>query len=202
MEQQNNKKAIFLDNNGNVQTAIINYVPNKILHIRVFNENQNQTGYIDLYFHHNNRIFLDVIYCYDEFRGNGVARKMNDIVDYILRDYEGYIIRGVYEPSQLSTDRENKIVRDQDELNIRAKSFYESCGYSIINFQDFLTNSSNYPNINIRDDFQLGEEIAENIVVKIIKPKENYNFNEIDGVLINDNILNSTNDKEENIQKQ
>lgn len=187
---KHDKKAIFLDKNRNIQTAVIRYVPNEILWIDSYNKEQQKTGYINLYFHPNKRIFLDVIYCYDEFRGNGIATQLSDLADYFLKDYSGYMIRGVYEPSQLSIDRENSIVKSQEELNLRATNFYHSSDFSIVSLKDYQKKPSSYPNIDIRNDFQLGEELANYIVVKKITPKHNYHFTEIDGILVSDNALN------------
>jgi len=78
------KKAIFYDNKGRLQIAIIYCVPGQVISIKTFNENQKETGYMNLYFHHHNRIFLDTIYCYDEFRSNGIAKKISELADYLL----------------------------------------------------------------------------------------------------------------------
>ena len=66
---------------------------------------------MNIYFHPNKRFFLDTIYCYDTFRGRKIASNLNEIADYIMQKYQGYKIRGVYEPGQLSTDRINNIIR-------------------------------------------------------------------------------------------
>ena len=199
MEISNDKKAIFLDKKDQLQIAHIHYIPNVLLSINSYNKNQQETGYMYLYFHSNKRIFLDVIYCYDEFRGNDIAKHLSNLADYLLQDYSGYIIRGVYHPSQLSIDRKNSIVRSQEELNLRATNFYHRCGFSIVSLEDYQKNPNFYPELSIGDDFQLGEELANSIIVKKIECKLDYHFTEIDGMLVNDNAL-ELNLAQENLQ--
>jgi len=189
MAEPTTKKAIFLDNKGNIQYSIIYEVPKVALLIDTFDLNDNKTGYMKLYFNPNNRIYLDVIYCYDAVRNNGIATKMSELADYLLKEQTNAIIRGVLYPSNLSTDRENNLPFIQEELDLMAKNFYTSNGYSIISYEDYLTNPNKYLSIDIDNDFQLGEAIAQNIVVKKIEPKERYLFQEINGILVHDNAL-------------
>lgn len=165
------KKAYFLDNKGIEQYAIIRIKPNIFIGIDTFDKNNNRTGYILMFFHPNNRLYLDTIYCYDKFRGNGIASVISDLADYILRDYQNYIIRGIFEPTQMSTDRENNIIRSELELNDRARKFYTQAGYKIIEYKDYINNPEKYPEINSHD-FQLGEDISNAIVAKKIVPLE------------------------------
>ena len=189
MAEQKTKKAIFLDNKSNIQYSIIYEVPGVALIIDTFDLNDNKTGYMKLYFNPNNRIYLDVIYCYDAFRNNGIATKMSELADYLLKEQTNAIIRGVLQPSNLSTDRENNLPFIQEELDLKTRNFYTSNGYSIISYEDYLTNPNKYPGIDVVNDFQLGEAIFQNIVVKMVEPKEKYSFQEINGILIHDNAL-------------
>ena len=52
---------------------------------------------MNIYFHPNMRFYLDAVYCYDAFRGRGIASNLSEISDYIMQKYQGYVIRGVYE---------------------------------------------------------------------------------------------------------
>jgi len=189
MAEPTTKKAIFLDNKGNIQYSIIYEVPKVALFIDTFDLNDNKTAYMKLYFNPNNRIYIDVIYCYDAVRNNGIATKMSELADYLLKEQTNAIIRGVLQPSNLSTDRKNNLPFIQEELDLMAKNFYTRNGYSIISYDDYLTNTNKYPGIDVDNDFQLGEAIAQNIVVKKVEPKEKYAFQEIDGILIHDNAL-------------
>ena len=140
-------------------------------------------------FHPNMRFFLDTIYCYDAFRGRRIASNLSEIADYIMQKYQGYKIRGVYEPGQLSTDRINNITRDKVELEKRADNFYQSMGYKKIDYKDFREHPERYSEIDEELDFQLGEEIAKTIIVKDIMLKQQYPFKVINGVLVNKNAL-------------
>ena len=144
---------------------------------------------MNIYFHPNMRFYLDTIYCYDEFRGRGIASNLSEISDYIMQKYQGYKIRGVYKPGQLSTDRINNITRDKEEMERRADTFYQLNGYKKIEYEDFREHPENYPEIDENLDFQLGEEIAKTIIVKDIKTKQKYPFTAINGVLVNENAL-------------
>lgn len=146
-------------------------------------------GYMNIYFHPNKRFYLDTIYCYDAFRGRGIASNLSEISDFIMQKYQGYKIRGVYEPGQLSTDRINNIARDKEEMEKRADCFYQSTGYKKIEYKDFIEHPEKYPEIDENLDFQLGEEIAKTIIVKNIKTRQKYPFRVINGVLVNENAL-------------
>ncbi len=144
---------------------------------------------MNIYFHPNMRFFLDTIYCYDAFRGRKIASNLSEIADYIMQKYQGYKIRGVYEPGQLSTDRINNISADKGELEKRADNFYQSMGYKKIDYKDFRKHPERYVGIDEKLDFQLGEEIPNTIIVKDVMPKQQYPFRIIGGVLVNKNAL-------------
>jgi len=144
---------------------------------------------MNICFHPNKRFFLDTIYCYDAFRGRKIASNLSEIADYIMQKYQGYKIRGVYEPGQLSTDRINNITRDKLELENRADNFYQSIGYKKIDYKNYREHPERYSEIDEELDFQLGEEIAKTIIVKDIMPKQQYPFKIINGVLVNKNAL-------------
>lgn len=184
------KTAVFHDKNKQKQIVRISIVPNQFIHLKSYNEELKETGYANIYFHPNNRIFLDTIYCYDEYRGLNIATKLSRLIDYLLQDYEGFIIRGVYEPSQLSTDREKGIYCDKKELEERADNFYFKNGYKKISYEDYINNKDLFLFINEKDDFQLGEEIASCIIAKRIQSPRVVGFKDIDGVIVDDSILN------------
>ena len=142
---------------------------------------------MNIYFQPNKRFFLDTIYCYDKFRGRKIASNLSKIADYILQKYQGYKIRGSYEPGQLSTDRTNSINKDKEELEKRADNFYQSMGYEKIDYKDFKEHPEKYAQIDEKFDFQLGEEISDTIIVKNIIPNEQYPFKVINGILVNEN---------------
>lgn len=181
------KQAYFYDNKNNKQYASILINEDRFIGINTFDEDNNPTGYIHVCFHPNNRLFLDTIYCYDQYRRLGIATIISELADYLLKDYTGYIIRGVYKPGQLSTDRENNIERSIEELETSARKFYEKNGYSIIKREDFLNNNENYNYIK-ESDFNLGEDSSNVIVAKIIQEKE-YPFIEEDNIIYHINYI-------------
>ena len=142
-----------------------------------------------IFFNPNMRFFLDTIYCYDAHRGRGIATNLSEIADYLLQGFQGYRIRGVYKPGQLSTDRDKNIIRDKEELERRADAFYCSTGYTKIEYEDYKAHPEKYPGIDEINDFELGEEVARTIVVKDVKPKKKHPFRVINGVLVNENVL-------------
>lgn len=152
---------------------------------------------MNIYFHPNKRFFLDTIYCYDAFRGRKIASNLSEIADYIMQKYQGYKIRGAYEPGQLSTDRINNITRDKLELEKRADNFYQSMKYKKIDYKDFKEHPERYPEIDENIDFQLGEEIPNTIIVKDVIAKKQYPFKIINGVLVNKNAFEREKDIEE-----
>lgn len=179
------KQAFLNDYKGNEQQAIIRINDGIFVGIDTFNQNNDPTGYIRIYFHPNNRLFLDVIYCYDEFLGAGIATLISDLADYVLSGYSGYVIRGAYDPKQLSTDRENQIERSERELDIRAREFYAGAGYEIVEYESYLNNKDKYPYL-VKEDFYCGEGGPTAIVAKEIVSKE-HSFLEDNGIIYHTN---------------
>lgn len=192
IEKYNNVEniAFFQDKNNHINIVVARISPNQAISLKSYNEELQETGYVNVYFHPNNRIFLDTIYCYDEYREINIASKLSQLLDFFLKDYEGYIIRGVYEPSQLSTDRERNVYCSQEELEKRADNFYYKNGYLKLSYDDFIHNQSSYSFINEWDDFQLGEELANCIIIKKIQKNKSLSFKKIDGVIVEESILN------------
>ena len=181
------EKSVFLtDNNGNLLQGRI-LITDKMISIRLVDTNNELLSYINLFFQDNKRFFLSEIYCYDKYRGNGIATKLSELTDFVLKDYEGYVIKGVYYPSQMSSDYKN-IPRSKEELDARAKSFYKKNGYEIVNYYDFKNHRDKYYYLN-ENDFINNNDYVENIVVKVIKNKEHDYFEE-DNIIFNSNKKN------------
>lgn len=172
------KHAYFYDNKNNLQYAEILITKNKFLGIKTFNENNIPTGYMHIFVHPNNRLFLDTIYCYDEFRSTGIATTISELAEYLLKDYIGYTIIGEYKPDQLSTDRDIK--RSKEELDNKARSFYLKNGYQIIKYTDYLKDKEKYNYLD-SNDFMYADNI-DMIVAKKLEKKE-YPFYEEDGII-------------------
>lgn len=189
------KFAIFKDGKGDINVVEIYINLGQCFMLKSRNEQGENTGYMNIYFNPNKTFYLDVIYCYDTFRGRKIAANLSEIADYILQKYQGYIVKGSYEPQQLSTDRISEISRDKKELEQRADTFYSSAGYQKVTYKDFKSHPERFPNID-EFSFQFGEEVAETIVVKTIRQKQKYPFQIKDGVLISENVLENQIEKE------
>ena len=187
-KNDNTMHAVFRDSKGSFNIADI-YINDVVINIDTRNMENQETGYMHLFFHPEKRFFLDEIYCYDQFRGRSIASNISQLSDFLLKNYNGHIIRGVYKPGQLSIDRLNNIVRDKKELENRADSFYYLNGYTKITLEEFRKCPEKYPKLTERLDFELGEETARCIVVKEVKQKEKYPFEIINGIIINKNAL-------------
>ena len=174
------KSAFLKDNNGNLMQAIIDF-EDDIIRIRMFDEMMKLLGYMNFQIQKNNRIFLFEIYCYDENRGNGIATKLSELADYVLKDYQGYIIRGVYSPMQMSTDID-KYSRSFADLAHRARNFYTKNGYEILDRSVYNQYKEMYSFLNEKDDFTINNQLINEIVFKVIKEKE-YNFYEDNGLI-------------------
>lgn len=178
------KNAFLNDNKGNIMQAIIDF-QDDIISIRMFDDQYKLLGYMNLQIQKNNRIFLNEVYCYDEHRGSGIATRLSELADYVLKDYPNYIIRGVYSPTQMSTDID-KIPRSYMELEQRARHFYEKNGYEILSRNKYEVCKDRYEFLNIEDDFTINNQLINEIVFKVIKEKE-YNFYEDNGLIYYDN---------------
>lgn len=168
------RMAFFTDKNGNEINTIYNYNPGKHLRIDTYC-GDNPCGYLYIYFHPNKRLYLDVIYCYTKYRHAGIATYMMKLAEYVLKDYNGYVIRGAYEPGQLSTDRSNGVICPEEEMRQNAVDFYHHNGYEIINYIDYLNNSAKFPYIN-ESDFILGEDFITSVIVAKKLEEQDYSF--------------------------
>ena len=176
------KNAFILDNEDNLMQAIIEFKETSI-NIRMFDISYNFLGYMNIQLQENNRLYLSEIYCYDEYRGSGIATKLSELADFILQPYQGYVLRGVYYPTQMSKDLDN-ISRSKEELDARARSFYEKNGYEVLKYSDYLNNKEKYNFLNEKDDFYINNQLVDEIVFKVITPKS-YHLYEDNGLIFN-----------------
>ena len=182
--------AVFLDKNADLQIAKISISPVSV-HIKTRNEAGQETGYTNIAVNTDCRFFADTIYCYDDFRKRGIAARLNELMDFTLRNYSGFVIRGSYDPKQLSTDREMNIYRSPEDLERSAHAYYKSAGYKIVSCKEFAKNPDKFPYLNYLLDF-MGEKSApgtEVIVVKQIKPRDNWPFVLVNGLLVREGVL-------------
>ena len=179
-----NKTAFFTDNKFRLNKANI-MINGGYIEIDTFDQSKNPTGYANVHFHQNKRFYLDTIYCYDKYRSSGIGTYISELIEYLLRYNPGYVIRGSYNPMQLSTDLIDRIQRSKEELDLRARAFYKKNGYNIVEYSEFIENQEKYPYL-VKEDFFIGDESDKTIVAKQLVPKK-HSFYERDGILYYDN---------------
>ncbi len=188
---------VFKDKDNNLHIAYLRKVKT-MFSIHSYTLEGHATGYINVHFHPNNRLFLGEVYTYQDYRGKGVASNLNDILNYALQDYVGWVIRGEYHPIQLSTDRDYNRYVSEEELDKRARAFYKSAGFEVINIEEHAFDVANHPIYTYEDDFELAEGgKTECIVIKEIKKQENLPFTKIDGIYVKNDAVELASQEDE-----
>ena len=164
-----NKLLYFSDNKGNIYHGDIIINENKGILIYAYDKDENEVGYMHIYYPPNNRLFLDVIYCYEKYRQLGIASSLSELADFLFKDCQGHVIRGIYMPGQMSTDRMSK--QKFGTMDNAARMFYAKNGYDVIGYSDYVLNKDKYPYIN-DSDFCLGEDDTDVIVAKVMQDKD------------------------------
>lgn len=152
---------------------------------------EEKCGYIDVRtsFCATNRIYLSQVYCYEKFRGLGIASNMNSLLDYTLKDFPGYVLYGDFVPKQMSLDvEEGKMTKE--ELLRRALAFYKKARYEVISYNDFISDTSKYPYLNSETDFG-GYKANITRVFKQIEANIDCSYQEVDGILVHKNAVKS-----------
>ena len=176
------KEGRFRDRENREHFVEISMSDRDGIEIKLFDSYGNPSGYMYLNFLSNKRIFLNSIYCYSTFRRSGIATIMNDLADYLLRHYLGYVIIGAYQPFRASFD-DAQI--SNEELDFAARTFYETKGYQIIKYSDFLNSRDKYSDLSCSDFFLCGDVHISTLVTKKIKRKR-YPFYEKNGTIYQD----------------
>lgn len=129
-----------------------------------FNKNFEKTGFINIEVEKNN-VYLAEVYTMTSVRGRGIAKGLSHIMDYYLKNMNKQYIYGFYMPQQMSDDLRKKVVVEGEELNTRARSFYESAGFKIMDVLEFENSvgdgqiiSFDDSYFNVYSSFMLGEE--------------------------------------------
>ena len=192
MTDNNSTQAFFLDKEGKLYYATIDMLPtefkeylnDRIISITVYDINDNEVGYTRIYPERekNGRLtfYYDVVYVYDKYRNKGIGTKINELVDYLLRNYEGHLIRGIYMPENSSTSKE--------EADKMTTYFHNKSGYSIITCKEYDKNKNKYPYLN-EQDFVFDEFGGTTIAAKVIE-EQDYEFTLHDGKLFDKRLEN------------
>ena len=167
------KKVIFYDNNGSMCYAIID-ISDTVIIIKGYDEVGRETSFLKLLLKEN-IWYIDYLVCFEQYRNKGIATALLNMVDYILKDYNGFIY-GKYSPCDDSIPDE--------KLNEITNSFYVKNGYTVISKKDFLENISNYPELSEKDFEKTKEKFGHSIIFKRNIKKQNYRFIEKDNILM------------------
>lgn len=167
------KKVIFYDNNDDLCFAVID-ISHSIIIIKGYDEFWRETSLLKLFLKEDS-CCLENIICYEKYRNNGIATCLLNIVDYILKDYNGFIY-GKYSPSNKSVSFE--------ELDEITSTFYEKNGFTIITKKEYLENPSNYPELSEKYFEDTRKEFSNSIVFKKNVKKQNYRFIEKNNNLV------------------
>ena len=175
-----NKVAIISDSKNNKYICAIDHNETSnyfALSIYLHDLNLEPKGFINFFRDPNKRLFLSTIYIYYDVRGLGLATKLNNLADFILRNESHKIICGRFLPYNIPQDKSLPPDLTKDEKDFFARKFYTSAGYKIVSFNDFKTKPSSFPDI-AENDFKLGDKFAEKIVYKKLKKLDKNLFRE------------------------
>ena len=184
--------ALSLDKKGNTILSLIKKDDiAEATRIDTYTMEEEKCGYIDVRtsFCTANRLYLSQVYCYEKFRSLGIASNMSSLLDYILKDYLGYVIYGDFNPAQMSTDTiDGKMTKE--ELIRRAKEFYKKARYEVLTCSEYMANKSRYPYLDKEVDFGTYHEYMTRVFKKIEAQNE-YDYTLVNGILVHKNAVKS-----------
>lgn len=167
----NETTTTFTDSLGYEHEVEIEYSPDEFLNITSYYGNR-PSGYIHITINSNKGLFLNAIYCYEEFRGRGIASKLNSLAMLLLKKYKNHIIHRIYNPTSLSTDRNKENAITYEELDQRARAFYKSNGYNIIDYGDIQKYPYLNTDINLFDELDIDGKTRSIVIREISDPSE------------------------------
>ena len=135
------------------------------------------------YYWIGDRLFLSSVYTAIDSRGKGLAKKLNSLSNYVLKDLADTRIIGNYEPFNSTISPDETIKLSKEELDVLSRRFYLSNGYEFITVDEYKTCPENYPDIT-EQDFQLGPNYNGTIVTRKIEKSQNYKFAVKDGIFV------------------
>lgn len=178
---------LFLNSENNIFIGTISNLYNARIDIETFDEEGNKAGYMSFCIPKSPEkwIYLSSVYCYYKYRGQGIATKMNQIAEYALRDYKGYLIRGEYQPFQISDDTNPDI--SPKLLCASADKFYERAGYLKIPTREYSQENPQYSFLT-KEDFIINNDEVACLLVKQIPEEYTETFIRKDDILIDKNM--------------
>lgn len=166
-------KAFFLDKNDEIVESEIEMRatekseaidPQKFLHINCFNACGQQIGYITMHTEpYLERIYLDIIYVFDEYRSTGVGQKMFELALQMVSGFDEKKLVGCFSPGNYASERGN-IPFNEDLGKMRANNFYVKNGFEVVVREEFLQHPEIYPKVSDQD-FRAGETTDDACIV-------------------------------------
>lgn len=184
--------ALSLDKNGNTVISLIKKDDSLgKMTIDTYTLEEEKCGFIDVRTSSlvcdENRLYLMQVYCYEKFRSLGITSNMSSLLDYIMKGYNGYVIYGDFNPTQMSTDTiDGKMTKE--ELIIRAKAFYKKAKYEVLTYAEYMANKSKYPYLDKEVDFGTYHEYMTRVFKKI-EPQDEYDYTLVNGILVHKNAI-------------
>lgn len=149
-------------NDATVVKLIIREV-NDHYHIVVYNMDNETLGYSSLTKSKDKMYELETICCFNKYQNNGVASLIIDVYEFLLKDIDNYIIKGMYFP--YNSIGKNQEKRPFEILDINARAFYNKKGFKIMKYDS-----------KDREKFAFEGQTSEYIIYKEKEIKEDYGF--------------------------
>ncbi|HBA37401.1 MAG TPA: hypothetical protein DCY94_01630 [Firmicutes bacterium] len=164
--------GFFKDKYGSLGIAYIQEDLRRFVSIKTYNEEGEPTGFMNIFIHPN-RLYLSEIYCYKKYRGIGIADALIDLSDFTLKDYAVNILRGVLMPHDILDD-DTAPSQDMMVRRARVEAFYKKSGFDIVRRENYLADTSKYPQVDYALDFLYYEEIPETIIIRQVQKSSPY----------------------------
>jgi len=120
-----------------------------------FDEEGNKSGFIVIE-DEGKQMYLSEVYTFTKYRSRGIAKELNNIMNFHLSKSRNIMLYGIYAPQQMSDDLKKGIRVPEEELDARARKFYNKAGFNVLSYesyQDFVDNG--IPELNEEDCFNI-----------------------------------------------
>lgn len=184
--------GFFKDTLGETIAVYIRESLRKYIEIKAYTEEGEEVCLMDVFFYPKKRFYLSDIYCKRKYRGRGIAEQVLDMMEYLLRDYRGYIINGVLYPHEFSNDI-SASRGSYEDLYAHVEHFYNKMGFETVSYAEYCQNRESYPLVEERTDFLEHEHIPDRIILKRLTKKE-FSFVEIDDLIFDKSALDLVDD--------
>ena len=173
--------ALFLDKKGKVIKAKIERLTEEpisdksqiFININCIQSGGELVSYLRLYTvpYASEKLVLDMIYEYSKFRGQGIGKKMFELLPDAVKDLHKTKLVGAYLPNNYAEDCASGIEFNEKDANVTA-NFYKRNGFQLIRAKNIWSNK----NIGLQD-FEFGGLSANTIVYLPLPLKQNKYIN-------------------------